>query len=186
MGAAAARDAAADGVRPWLLFVTGAPGAGKSSVVKALVTGFAAGAPGGATGRVLVFDADWLLEPASALAGQDLTRAGALWPQYRGVWLRILEMVARNGISAALFTPMNPGSLPRIRWRVNVDWCLLDCDDASRTARLEARGWTPEAIEEALADARALRGEVEFVIDTARSTPEETASRLSDWFAAHS
>ena len=185
MGAAAARDAAADGARPWLLFVTGAPGAGKSSVVKALVAGREAGATGGATGRVLVFDADWLLEPASALAGHDLTRAGALWPQYRGVWLRFLEMVARNGASAALFTPMDPGSLPRVRWPVNVDWCLLDCDDATRTARLEARGWMHEAIEDALSDARALQGAVANVIDTSRSTPAEAAALLARWFEAH-
>src|SRR5438093_5658758 len=111
MGAGDGGDAAADGAWPWLLFVTGAPGAGKSAVVKALIAGRVArrqtAAPGGAD-SVLVFDADWLLEPASALAGRDLTVASALWPQYRGLWLRVLEMVARNGTSAALFTPMDP------------------------------------------------------------------------------
>src|SRR5919108_6629498 len=107
--------------RPWLLFVTGAPAAGKSSIVKALIAGH--GCSGRASaGNVLVFDADWLLEPASALAGQDLTEASALWPQYGQVWMRILEMVARNGASAALFTPAGPSSLARIRWPVRVDW----------------------------------------------------------------
>lgn len=152
--------------------------------MKALIAGRASPGAGGA-GDPLVFDADWLIEPASALAGQDLTVASAFWPPYRQVWLRMLEMVARNGASAALFTPMNPGSLPRIRWPVNVDWCLLDCDDATRTVRLRERGWMNAAIQEAIADARALRREVELVIDTSGSTPEEAAARLSEWFRAH-
>jgi hypothetical protein len=173
--------------QPWLFFVTGAPGAGKSAIVQALVAAGHPPAAYGAPAGVLVFDADWLLEPASALAGQDLTRAeaSALWPQYGQVWMRILEMVARNGASAVLFTPAGPRSLSRIRWPVNVDWCLLDCDDATRIARLQSRGWTREATDEATADARVLRDEVEFVIDTSRSTPEEAAARLSAWFAAH-
>jgi len=167
---------------PWLLFVTGAPGAGKSSVVEALL---AHQVGSDSAHGVLVLDADWLLEPASALAGQDLTEAAALWPQYRGIWVRILEMVAQNGTSAALFTPGNPSALSHVRWSANVDWCLLDCDDSTRAERLRARGWTHEAIEEAIADARVLRGEIDFTIDTSRETTDETAVRLLDWFAAH-
>jgi hypothetical protein len=176
-----------DGTRPWLFFVTGAAGAGKSSIVQVLIAARHRHAAHGAPVGVLIFDADWLLEPASALAGQDLTKAeaSALWPQYGRVWMRILEMVARNGTSAALFTPAGPRSLSRIRWPVNIDWCLLDCGDATRVARLQARGWAGEATQEAVADARALRGEVGFVIDTCASTPEEAAAQLAAWFAAH-
>ena len=167
---------------PWLLFVSGAPGSGKSSIVRALLESAPATAP---VGGLLVFDADWLLEPTSELTGQDMTTAAALWPAYRRVWLRVLEMVARNRRSAALFTPGPPRDVSSVRWPVRVDWCLLDCDDAVRTARLRQRGWPPGEIAEAIADAAALRPRAPFTVDTSLTTPEGAAARLQSWFAAH-
>jgi len=156
------------------LFVSGAPGAGKSSVAEALLE---LGAD------AVVFDADWLLGPASDLAGRDLTVAESrdLWPLYDRLWTAILAMLARNGRPAALLTVMDPRSLPAVPWAHAVEWCLLDCDDATRTARLEARGWGEPEIADALADARALREQIAFVVDTSGTTAREAASRVATW-----
>jgi hypothetical protein len=129
-----------------VLFVAGAPGAGKSAVARALLERGT---------EALVFDADWLLEPASALAGRSLVEASDLWSAYGALWLRVLAMVARNGRAAVHFVRVTPDEadgltrqLPQVP--VRLGWCRLDCDDATRTARLTARGWAAGAIAEAL------------------------------------
>lgn len=137
---------------PPLLFVTGAPGAGKSTVAEALLR---------SRPEALIFDIDWLTLPVSALVGQPIVEAPSLWPRYNRLWLAILEMVARNGRPAVLFTPWDRDDLAALPANTGPDtigWCLLDCDDAMRVARLRARGWTGEMIEEAVADAGVLRG----------------------------
>lgn len=156
-----------------LSIVTGAPGAGKSSVVQVLLdrqTGF------------LVFDADRLLDAASSLSGQQVAETSRLWPPYRNLWLTFLRMTARNRRPAVLFIPMEPGELP-VSWQGAMRWCLLDCDDATRAVRLRARGWQAEAVAEAIDDARLLRHHVEFVIDTSRNSPDETAEAVATWLA---
>jgi chloramphenicol 3-O-phosphotransferase len=169
--------AGAPGASAQLLFVSGAPGAGKSTVAQALLE---------LGSDALVFDADWLLEPTSELVGRDLslTETSDLWPLYDRLWAAILAMIARNGRRAVLLTPMDPGSLPAVPWPGAVGWCLLDCDDATRSARLAARGWSEAEIAEALADARALREQIAFVIDTSGSTPSEAAARVAGWVEA--
>jgi hypothetical protein len=168
--------------RPWLLFASGAPGAGKSSIVQALLERVPITTP---AGDLLVFDADWLLEPTSALTRQDMTTAAELWPAYRRVWLRVLEMVARNRRSVALFTPGAPRDLPAVRWPVRTDWCLLDCDDSVRARRLREREWPAAEIEDAIADASALRRQASFTVDTSHTTPEGAAEQLLAWFTTH-
>jgi chloramphenicol 3-O-phosphotransferase len=155
--------------------VTGAPGAGKSSVAQALLDlGIDA----------LVFDADQLLEPTSDLVGRPMTEAADLWPTYDRLWVAILSMVVQNRHAAVLLTPMEPRSLPAVPWPERVGWCLLDCDDETRTARLNARGWSPDLIADALADARTLRDQVRFVVDTSHTDPREAAARVADWVRA--
>src|SRR4051812_34725985 len=109
-----------------VLFVTGAPGAGKSAVAQALLD---------LDTDALVFDADWLLRPASDLVGRPMAAASDLWPTYRRLWVAILAMVAQNRRAAVLLSPMEPRELPTVPWPEGVDWCLLDCDDDTRTSR---------------------------------------------------
>jgi broad-specificity NMP kinase len=161
------------------LFVTGAPGAGKSSIAEALLR---------ASSEALIFDIDWLTMPVSALVGQSIIEASHLWPRYNRLWLAILEMVVRNGRPAVLFTPWDRNDVATLPAIAGVDpngWCLLDCDDATRVARLRARGWTAAMIEEAVADAGVLRGQIDFVIDTSRTTPDEAAAHVDGWLATY-
>jgi broad-specificity NMP kinase len=155
-----------------VLFVTGAPGAGKSAVARALLDlGIDA----------LVFDADRLLESTSELVGRDMREAADLWPAYDRLWVAIVDMVVQNRRAAVLLTPMEPRSLPAVPWPERVGWCLLDCDDETRTARLNARGWNADLIADALVDAQDLRNQVTFVINTSNTNPREAAARVADW-----
>jgi broad-specificity NMP kinase len=158
-----------------VLFVTGAPGAGKSAVAQALLD---------LGTDALVFDADWLLESTSHLVGRPMAEANDLWPDYDRLWAAILDMVVRNRRAVVLLTPMEPRSLPAVPWPERVGWCLLDSDDETRTSRLKTRGWSTSAISEALADARALRDQVAFVIDTSATSPSEAAARVAEWVRA--
>jgi chloramphenicol 3-O-phosphotransferase len=160
-----------------VLFVAGAPGAGKSAVAAALLE---------RGSEALVFDADWLLDPASLLVGRSLLEASDRWPAYGALWLRVLAMVARNGRTAVHFGRVTPaeaeGLLRQLRQvPVRLGWCRLDCDDATRTARLAARGWAAAPIAEALAVAQALRHQIPLALDTSRTTPEEAAALVERW-----
>ncbi len=158
-----------------LSIVTGAPGAGKSSTVEALI----AREP-----SFLVFDADWLLDATSLLTGQTLTEASSLWPQYRRLWLTIAQIVERNGRSTVLFIPVTPPEIAELLpdpWRGRVRWCLLDCDDQTRRERLQGRDWPQDAIDEAIDDGEALRGAITCTIDTSRRRPDEVAAEICAW-----
>lgn len=159
-----------------MLFVTGAPGAGKSVIARALLD---------LGTDALVFDADWLLEPTSELVGRPMAEAADLWPAYDRLWVAILDMMVQNRRTVVLLTPLESRSLPPVPWPDRVAWCLLDCDDEARIARLQARGWSTSEISEALADARALRDQVAFVVNTSRTTPHEAAAIVAGWIQAH-
>lgn len=159
-----------------LVIVTGAPGSGKSTTVRALLaqrTDF------------LVLDADRLLDAVSELCGRSVAVESILCPPYRIVWLTFLQLIAENGRLPVLFMPLEPRELPP-SWRASVRWCLLDCTDSIRSARLQARGWQASVIEEALADAVALRQQIAAVIDTSRLEPEAVATTIAAWVALSS
>lgn len=160
-----------------LAIITGAPGAGKSATVAALLQ----------RGRsYLIFDADWLLSDLGTLVGRDIATDAALWPRYRRLWLTIAGMCERNGRGVALFIPIAPTELAAILppdQGVDVRWCLLDCADAVRQGRLLARGWPRAAIDEALADAAMLREQVADVIDTGRCAVAAVATQVDRWLA---
>ena len=73
--------------------VTGAPGAGKSTVVPELLRLSAGGQ--------VVMDMDELLDHDGRLLGIKINEqaAASLWPAYNTVWLRITELVRRSGKS---------------------------------------------------------------------------------------
>jgi hypothetical protein len=160
-----------------LVIVTGAPGAGKSSVAAALI---ALDPP------FLVFDADWLLADLSLLTGQQIAEREDLWPRYRRVWVTIVRMIGRNGRRVVLFIPVLPQEfdvhLPE-SLRERSAWCLLDCDDETRRARLQMRGWDEAAIGEAISDSRELRVHVAPRLDTGKRGADAVAAEFLTWFA---
>lgn len=158
-----------------LYFVTGAPGAGKSTTVEALL----------AFGSAFVFfDSDWLAAPASALYGQDIRFQPASWQPYGELWFSVLHALFQNGRVPVLFTPGDPGDYKRNalpNWCSGLEWLLLDCDDDTRLARLQRRGWEEARSGEALQDAAVLRALVSRRIDTGKLSPEEVAERVLVW-----
>ncbi|WP_238176601.1 AAA family ATPase [Kribbella albertanoniae] len=151
-----------------LFVVTGAPGAGKSTVVPELVRLN--------PGNLVVMDMDELLDDQGRLLGISIASptAAPIWPAYNAVWLRITELIRRSGIPVLLLTPGLPSELPEGRW------LHLDCPDAVRRKRLAARGWLQDQIDDALADAAELR---KYVPRSVRGdvSPERVARSILDW-----
>lgn len=130
------------------------------------------------------FDIDWLADPASGPAGRDIRFAPETWDAYGELWFGVLYGVLRNHLTFALFTPADPGDFagkPLPGWRRGLEWLLRGCDDETRRARLQARGWTGARLDEAMGDARALRQQVPARIDTGKATPGETAAQVLLW-----
>ena len=158
-----------------LYLVAGAPGAGKSTTVEALLR----------CGSAFVFfDSDWLAAPASALFGQDIRFAPESWEPYGELWFSVLHAVHQNGRVPVLFTPGDPSDydgkeLPN--WCGRLEWLLLDCDDDTRLERLRRRGWNEARVEEAFQDAAALRLMVSRHVDTGKLRPDEVAEQVLVW-----
>jgi hypothetical protein len=157
-----------------LFVVTGAPGAGKSTVLPELLR--LRLTPGAGERRLVVMDMDELLDPDGRILGIDIAHssAAANWPAYNALWLRITELVRRSGSPMLLLTPGVPSQLPEGRW------LHLDCPDAVRRKRLAARGWSDGQITDALADAAELRKLVPRSV-AGDGTPEESAQKILAW-----
>lgn len=147
--------------------MTGAPGAGKSTVVPELLRLSAGG--------LVVMDMDELLDDGKLL-GITIAdpAAAAQWPAYNLHWLRITELVRRSGISVLLLGPLTPSELPEGRW------LHLDCPDDVRRTRLTARGWSTAEIEDAIDDAVELRKLVPRSVQ-GDGTPEDSAREILTW-----
>lgn len=148
--------------------MTGAPGAGKSTVVPELVRLN--------PGNLVVMEMDDLLDEHGRLLGIDVASpAGApMWPAYNALWLRITELIRRSGIPVLLLSPLLPTELPEGRW------LHLDCPDDVRRKRLLLRGWSAEQIAEALADAAQIRKHVPRSV-RGDVSPERSAKSILDW-----
>jgi dephospho-CoA kinase len=151
-----------------LFVVTGAPGAGKSTVVPELVRLN----PGG----LVVMDMDELLDDDGRLLGIAIAdpAAAPTWPAYNALWLRITELVRRSGSPVLLLSPLIPQELPEGRW------LHLDCPDDLRRERLAARGWSAADIEDAVRDAAEIRKLVPRSVSN-QGTPEESAEQILAW-----
>jgi broad-specificity NMP kinase len=151
-----------------LYVVTGAPGAGKSTVIPELLRL--------QSGRLVVMDMDELLDHEGRVLGIEIadSSAAANWPAYNALWLRITELVRRSGTPMLLLSPLVPKELPEGRW------LHLDCPDSVRRKRLAERGWSAEQITEAITDAAEIRKLVPRSVP-GDGTPEESARLILAW-----
>jgi len=162
-----------------LFIVTGAPGAGKSATVAALLN---------APTRYLVFDVDWLAEPASRLAGRSIYTERSTWPPYAHVWFAVILAAYRNACTPVLFGPFDKDDLAEYglpEWCTAVEWLLLDCADDVRETRLSARQWSPARLADAMADAQKLRNTIADRVDTGMQNPVQTARHVVRWLDRH-
>jgi broad-specificity NMP kinase len=151
-----------------LFVVTGAPGAGKSTVIPELLRL--------RSGQLVVMDMDELLDSEGRVLGVEIadSSAAANWPAYNALWLRITELVRRSGTPMLLLSPLVPTELPEGRW------LHLDCPDSVRRKRLSERGWSDEQIEQAIADAVQIRKLVPRSV-AGNGTPEDSARLILAW-----
>lgn len=151
-----------------LYAVSGAPASGKSAVVPELLA---------AADGIVVMDIDELLEQG-ALLGVPITAAEAapIWPAYRRMWRRIIDMPRRAGHPVMFLSPDTPEDIGGATAGL-----LLDCDDEVRAGRLRARGWSAKQVEDALEDAREYRTLFDAAVRTDDAEPRIVAKRILTW-----
>ena len=159
--------------------VTGAPGDGKSSIVKELLSQ----KPG-----FMIYDIDWLVEAASKLSGKDVIFEQSVWEDYRNLWFTVLQMTLKNSQKVVFFAAIDKDDIAELGSEIsnNTAWCLLDCDDKTRKARLEERSnWTSDQSLEAVNDAKKLREQIEYVISSDTKSISDVAREVRNWIGSN-
>jgi hypothetical protein len=158
-----------------VFMITGASGSGKTTVFAPLASMLAR--------RCVVFDVDWLLDPAQALSGAK-TLAELPWDSFWDAWFSVAHGVAQSGLPAALLGPSMSGRLdefPVRKWIGEIYWFLLDCSDDAPRARIQARPrWRSRDIDQQIDFGRWLRDNITDQVDTTAMSPEETVRAVSD------
>jgi len=159
-----------------LYLVTGAPGSGKSTALKAFLA---------LHSQYVAFDIDWLADAASNLANKDIYSDSSTWKPYGLLWFEVLHAIYKNSQTPVFFTPNDPHDLEQYgqpAWCSDLRWLLLDCDDQTRRERLVHRSdWTEVMIAGAIADARVLRQLIPLQVDTGRLSPQQIAVKILEW-----
>ncbi|HTT90105.1 MAG TPA: hypothetical protein VMF65_11185 [Acidimicrobiales bacterium] len=161
------------GARMPLFIVTGASGAGKTSVFGPLARLLA--------GTALAFDVDVLLDSAGMLSGDRPIS----WPGFRDAWLSVAHGIAQNGLPTVLLGPFIPEhleQLPARRWVGELNFLVLDCSDELRHQRVAARPpWRDGDFGPQDDFARWLRENIAYRVDTGLGTPADTAREVFTW-----
>lgn len=144
--------------------VIGAPGSGKSTVAQPLAE---------LLPTYVVLDWDIFMEPATALAGREITGYPEAWPAYRQLVSAVVSAIAH--LPVVLLTVCTPEELRG--WPIDA-WVLLDCSDQERRQRL-AQQASPDRLAEGIHDAAEVRLLGLPVIDTTGHTPAEVAAHLA-------
>jgi len=157
-----------------LFIVTGASGAGKSTLFPLLLERL--------SGRCLVFDVDWLIDPMKRADGE------VDWDAFRDAWLTVAHGAAQNGQPVVLLSPFHPGQLdelPARAWVGDIHFLVLDCPDDERERRIRARPpWRARDIDQQNAFGAWLRDHVSPAVDTAELTPDAAADAVARWIDA--
>jgi broad-specificity NMP kinase len=159
-----------------LLVVTGASGAGKTTVCQLL-------APRLETAVVLEMDILW---------GHVPTEPEDDYRSYKSSWLRVAMNVGQAGRPVVLCGTVAPGSLERLtgaRYFAAIHYLALVCADDELARRLRARpSWRQSGQEQFVArmidSNRALRGANTTTLDTTGLAAEESAGQVEEWIAA--
>lgn len=156
-----------------LMVLTGASGAGKSTIVPLLIERLA--------GTCVVFDVDWLIDPLRD-APPD---RGVAWESFRDTWLHVAAGLAQNRLPTVLVGPFIPEHLDDLPGRElvgDIAYGVLDCSDDVRRVRIETRpSWRLRDIDEQVAFGAWLRTNLTPVFDTDTATPTETADAVAGW-----
>lgn len=157
--------------------VTGAPSAGKTSTIDELLKLDNQGA--------VILDIDWLMKPASQLAGKDVVTHQETWKPFRQLWSDLIGKLLANHLDVVFFANINKQDVAALNSAPlsQATWLLLDCSDEVRRARHTGRYGSEEGIEDNLEDARKLRAEVSTVIHTGELSPAQVAAKVQEWFS---
>lgn len=157
-----------------LVVLSGASGAGKSTIVPLLIERLA--------GTCVVFDVDLLIDPLRE-ASPDRSLE---WDAFRDTWLHVAAGLAQNRLPTVLVGPFIPDHLETLPGRElvgEIAYGVLDCSDDVRRARIEARpSWRLRDIDEQVAFGAWLRMNLMPVFDTDAVLPGRPRTPSPDGF----